>query len=662
MADNGHPIWQSAARASSDLATLRESLASAERRAATLAELTALMSEGRDPLALAQRSVELTARATRAAGAFVYLWDRETERLVLQVATEGWQRSHLGRIQLRMGEGITGWSALMRQAVVIPKDHLKDPRARPFPELRESSFKSMIAVPIMTPGEEILGVFSLYAPTEDAFTNTDVHLAAEVGSLLASGLIQAETVNELRIQSAAARFLRDLPDETWGSVQGCLHNMASQCALHLEADICMIELASDRAHPLGGPAVIVATQRFGDQHGVQIPGGGLDRSALARLLARVSMQRLRIPLAASAPIGAVTCYRPRQFTAEDELLLEAIGAQAAAGLLALAGTERVRPAMSELLSAPDQATTEQLLRRYGWQPQPAWATVLRVHPAASGEPRDLDHDRVRTALLEASAAGSRDFLLLGGQGQYLLLADGADPAEREPFIRRISELGRQPGMRLTAGIGPVATAPGETHAAIRHALVASQWAELAASDCGAIVRHEDVAHLGLLPSVVLDIAPNLRELLYALGAVVRYDLDNGTDLAQTLDTLLANSGSAAKTASQLFIHRNTLRQRIQRIEELIGQSPEHFEDWAVAGLAARLIRKSEADLDPRLRPSGGSPCPHGVLTAGRSCCGLPGSCSLLPERPAAHKRGRKRPPEQLRDNAADPESGITQLP
>ena len=39
-------------------------------------------------------------------------------------------------------------------------------------------------------------------------------------------------------------------------------------------------------------------------------------------------------------------------------------------------------------------------------------------------------------------------------------------------------------------------------------------------------------------------------------------------------------------------HRNTLRQRIQRIEELIGQSPEHFEDAVIAGLAARLINRA----------------------------------------------------------------------
>ncbi len=64
------------------------------------------MNEGRDPLALAQRGVEVTARATRAAGAFVYLWDRDTDQLVLRAATAGFHQGHIGRVRRRMGEGV----------------------------------------------------------------------------------------------------------------------------------------------------------------------------------------------------------------------------------------------------------------------------------------------------------------------------------------------------------------------------------------------------------------------------------------------------------------------------------------------------------------------------------------------------------------------------
>jgi len=224
--------------------------------------------------------------------------------------------------------------------------------------------------------------------------------------------------------------------------------------------------------------------------------------------------------------------------------------------------------------------------------------VGAVDPLDLADPADPGGDRVRAALLDVLGAGERT-LLLGGQGHYLALAQ-PDAASREALIERISDMARQPRMRLAAGIGPAAAAPGQIHAAVHQAGVAWQWAELAAPDGSAIVRCEDVAHLRQLPGVALEMSAQLKGLLDALAAIARYDLDNGTDLAQTLDALLASGGSVARTSSGLFIHRNTLRQRIQRIEELIGRSPEHFEDLVIAGIAARLIRNGGSAGAPGL--------------------------------------------------------------
>jgi putative methionine-R-sulfoxide reductase with GAF domain len=638
VSGSGEPSGRHGAGTSSDFVTLRDSLAVAERRAATLAELTALMSEGRNPLALAERAVELTARATRAAGAYVYLWDRDEERLVMRVATEGWQRGHLDRVKVRLGEGVTGWSALMRQTVLIPKDPTQDPRFKPFPELRESSFKSMVAVPIVAPGQDVLGVFTLWAHTEDAFSTTDVSLATEVGSLLASGLVQAETLSQLRVQSAAARFLSDLPDDAWGSLDQCLQRMATQCVVHMEAHVCLLEVTADRARPRGGTTVVSVSQEFRDTQGLTIADQDLSRVELTRLLQPLQLQRLRIPLGVGSPIGALTCYRNRRFTEEDELLFEAIGAQVAAGALSLFGIERIRPIVDQLLTSPDAVTTDQLLRRYGWAPRPAWAAVIRVVTTARGSRNPAD-ERVRAALADLFTGDEKNALLLRGGGRYLALSDGTNAAYRERLIDRIIDLSRKLGMRLVAGIGPVASHADEAHRVIRHALVAFQWAELAASADSSVVTYESVAHLRLLPDTALAMSPKVATLLDAFSALVKYDLDSGSDLAQTLDALLANSGSVAKTSAQLFIHRNTLRQRIQRIEELIGQSPENFEDSVIAGVAVRLIRQSEAELGRQAHAPGKAVrCPHGVVTVGRSCCGLPNSCTLQPGRPVPAAR------------------------
>lgn len=615
--------WASNEGSPSDLATLRKSLAVAERRAATLAELSALLSEGRNSLALAQRGVELTARATRADGAFVYLWDRDEERLVLRVATDGWQRGHLGRIKLRVGEGVTGWVALARQPVLLSKDPQKDPRFKPFPELRESSFRSMVAVPIVAPGEEVIGVFTLYALKRGAFSPSDVSLATEVGALLASGLVQAETLSQLKVQSAAAQFLRELPDTAWGSLEHCLQAMAEQCGADLDADVCLIEVTTDHSQPSKLTSGTALSSAFREEHGADLGERKIDRSILATTVSRLNLQRLRIPLGTSAPIGAVTCYRTRRFTSDDELLLEGIGTQVAAGALSLYGTERVRPVVDQLLNAVDVATTEQILKRNGWKALPAWPLVVRIESTGAGE-RTPDDDRLRVALEDVLNGDLTDFLLLGGGQQFVALVDASHTGRRNAILERVAELGRRPNTRVSSGAGPIAASIPELHRAIRHAIHASHWAELVAPAEGTVVAYEDVAHLRLLPRTAFTMSPDLKTLMASLGTVVKYDLDNSTDLAVTLDSFLTNSGTVAKSAEELFIHRNTLRQRIQRIEELIGTSPEQFDDWVTAGVAARLIRESEADL--RKQPGQRTRCPNGVTTVGRSCCGLPNAC------------------------------------
>lgn len=611
---------------SSELATLRESLAVAERRAAALAELTSLMSEGRDPLALAQRAVELTGRATRAAGAYVYLWDVDEERLVLRVATEGHQQKHVNAIKLRLGEGVTGWSALMRQAVVIGDDHQRDPRFKSFAQLRERMFKSMVAVPIVAPGEEVLGVFALYAKTVNGFSDTDVSLASEVGTLLASGLVQAETLSRLRVQSAAARFLADLPDDAWGSLEQSMSVMASECVNQMEADVCLIEVTTDHSQPSSAINSTAVAPDFADDQGLAVPRGNIDRTALAEVLTPFGLQRLRIPLGAGGPFGAITCYRRRRFTDEDQALLEAVAGQVAAGLLSLLGAERILPIVRQILTSPDADATERLLRRHGWHGQISAAVLIHVK-ATTGADRTLDPGHFRDLLVDAIGHDEGQLVLGGAFGELIALMTQADANERLLRAARISELGRNAGVVVNVGLGPLATTAAELHRSIRHAHNALRWAELMTSH-GAVVNFQDVAHLRLLPGLVLSLSPDLQRLQDAFGALVRYDLESGSELAQTLDALLANSGSVAKTSTELFIHRNTLRQRLQRIEELIGQSPETFDDAVTAGLAARLVRISETELSRQPVARESVQCPNGIVTIGRACCGLPQACSL----------------------------------
>jgi purine catabolism regulator len=55
----------------------------------------------------------------------------------------------------------------------------------------------------------------------------------------------------------------------------------------------------------------------------------------------------------------------------------------------------------------------------------------------------------------------------------------------------------------------------------------------------------------------------------SVGALIAYDQEHGTNLCATLEKFLELAGNQKKTASQLYVHRNTLIYRIRRIQELL---------------------------------------------------------------------------------------------
>lgn len=55
-----------------------------------------------------------------------------------------------------------------------------------------------------------------------------------------------------------------------------------------------------------------------------------------------------------------------------------------------------------------------------------------------------------------------------------------------------------------------------------------------------------------------------------LGPLLAYDQECGANLIDTLIVFLQENGHSIKAAEKLFIHRNTLKYRLQRVEEVLG--------------------------------------------------------------------------------------------
>lgn len=80
-----------------------------------------------------------------------------------------------------------------------------------------------------------------------------------------------------------------------------------------------------------------------------------------------------------------------------------------------------------------------------------------------------------------------------------------------------------------------------------------------------------------------------RDLLHpAVGILRRYDRENGTELIKTLDSYMEHGRNQIRTAEALFIHRNTLKYRLARIEELPQIQLSEPEDTLYLLLSLRL--------------------------------------------------------------------------
>ena len=56
-----------------------------------------------------------------------------------------------------------------------------------------------------------------------------------------------------------------------------------------------------------------------------------------------------------------------------------------------------------------------------------------------------------------------------------------------------------------------------------------------------------------------------------VGPVLDYDRDRGSELARTLLTWYACGGNLTRTAAELYVHVNTLYQRLDRVTSLLGE-------------------------------------------------------------------------------------------
>src|SRR5215218_2519082 len=432
--------------------------------------------------------VDIATEATGCHACLIYLL--ESDRLLLRAASPV-HNKFVGRIEMRLGEGITGWVAQHKEAALIPHGALRDPRMKYFPELEEEHWQSMAAVPVTSRAGDVIGVIVLHTAAPREFTEEDVGLLTHTATLVGGAIEDAQLYEEARERVAALTRLAEVSQRLAAATQHeRLHEAATAGARALlHADLCQLfrldgsELRLAASDPLEAP-------------GPRPQGGALLLELLSRGRHGGSARDLwpghegaallTTPLVASdEQLGLLCVLRPKRFGAGDEELLRALADQTAMGLeraeliARLTARDRVKDMFDALAGrASDGAVLSAA---------PAGCDLARPHVFLHGEPvsgTSADWDAVSTRL--GARLRGRDqagFFDAGRDGlRAVVLLPG--PAAAERVIDACEALAT--AEQIVLGVSAPGSGIGESRQALREATRAAQIALTLRPDGGAL--------------------------------------------------------------------------------------------------------------------------------------------------------------------------------
>ena len=176
-------------------------------------------------------TIALVIEATRGDACFLHLWEPGRRVLTLRAASEGF-RDVVGTVTLAMGEGVAGWVAEHREAVVIPENKFADPRYKYIPELRGEEFTSLLSVPLVSRSGSLVGVFNVHGRERRDFSERDVEFLRSTSSLVAGAIEHANVFRALEEkETALAELVRrtiEAQEEERRRIAGEIHDGVTQ--------------------------------------------------------------------------------------------------------------------------------------------------------------------------------------------------------------------------------------------------------------------------------------------------------------------------------------------------------------------------------------------------------------------------------------------------
>jgi len=134
-----------------------------------------------------QGIVSLVVEFTQCDSALVYLCDNED--LVL-CASNSHHEAQIGRVRLKLNEGLTGWVARERRLLAISREAYRDPRFKYFGELPEDTFEAFLSAPVIA-RNKVVGVINVQHRAAHQHTGGEMEVLTTLGEQVGCALALA---------------------------------------------------------------------------------------------------------------------------------------------------------------------------------------------------------------------------------------------------------------------------------------------------------------------------------------------------------------------------------------------------------------------------------------------------------------------------------------
>lgn len=135
--------------------------------------------------------MDIVTDTTSADSCFIYILDEKTGEMVLW-ASKNPHPGILKKIKIKLGEGITGYTAEIKKPVVIPRNAAKDHRFKFFQSIPEDRYQAFLSVPIVYRDKSI-GVINIQHKAVHNYTKSLVDffytIAGQVGNAFHNAML-----------------------------------------------------------------------------------------------------------------------------------------------------------------------------------------------------------------------------------------------------------------------------------------------------------------------------------------------------------------------------------------------------------------------------------------------------------------------------------------